>query len=90
MGEIADMMIEGTLCEGCGVYIGNATGFTRRCSDCNPSKSNKNHWKKVKEIKKELQTLKKKLTKENFKGNVTEEARRQINVKHGHGWRFPD
>ena len=33
MGEIADMMLDGTLCEGCGVYIdGEAQGFPRYCS----------------------------------------------------------
>ena len=32
MGEIADMMLDGTLCEGCGDYIGDAEGFPRYCS----------------------------------------------------------
>ena len=40
MGDIADMMLEGTLCEGCGVYLhGPASGFPRRCRDCRPSKA---------------------------------------------------
>ena len=35
MGEIADMMIDGTLCGGCGCYLdGDADGFTRFCEDC--------------------------------------------------------
>lgn len=34
MGEIADMMLDGTLCEGCGVYIGDGDGFPVRCPDC--------------------------------------------------------
>lgn len=35
MGEIAEMMIDGTLCEGCGVYLdGDGEGFPRRCEDC--------------------------------------------------------
>lgn len=33
MGEIADMMIEGDLCECCGAYIGDGDGFTRYCSE---------------------------------------------------------
>lgn len=34
MGEIAEMMLDGTLCEGCGVYIeGDAEGIPRYCSD---------------------------------------------------------
>lgn len=35
MGEIAEMMLDGTLCEGCGVFLdGDAEGFPRRCDDC--------------------------------------------------------
>lgn len=35
MGEIADAMLDGTLCEGCGCYIedGGAEGFPRYCSE---------------------------------------------------------
>lgn len=32
MGEIAEAMLDGTLCEGCGTYIGDATGFPGYCS----------------------------------------------------------
>jgi hypothetical protein len=34
MGEIADMMLDGTLCEGCGEFIDDdgAEGFPRYCS----------------------------------------------------------
>lgn len=35
MGEIAEMMINGYLCEGCGVFLdGEEPGFPRRCEDC--------------------------------------------------------
>jgi hypothetical protein len=35
MGDVADMMIDGTLCEGCGGYLeGEAFGVPRRCIDC--------------------------------------------------------
>ena len=33
MGEIADMMLDGTLCEGCGEYIGSDAGYPQYCSD---------------------------------------------------------
>ena len=33
MGEIADMMLDGTLCECCGCYIGSDAGFPQYCSD---------------------------------------------------------
>ncbi len=32
MGEIADMMLDGTLCECCGEFIGDATGYPGYCS----------------------------------------------------------
>lgn len=38
MGEIAEMMLDGTLCEGCGVYLGASDGPVR-CRDCRPSKA---------------------------------------------------
>lgn len=34
MGDTADLMIEGVLCECCGEYIGDAVGYPRKCSDC--------------------------------------------------------
>lgn len=35
MGDIADMMIDGTLCEGCGVYLDSeGFGVPRYCADC--------------------------------------------------------
>ena len=38
MGEIAEMMLDGTLCEGCGVYLGNEIGYPRYCAHCEPLK----------------------------------------------------
>jgi hypothetical protein len=34
MGEIAEMMLDGTLCEGCGEYMGDECGYARRCHYC--------------------------------------------------------
>ncbi len=35
MGDITEMMLDGTLCEGCGVALdGAGEGFPRRCRDC--------------------------------------------------------
>ena len=31
MGEIAEMMLDGTLCEQCGEYIGEGEGYPRAC-----------------------------------------------------------
>lgn len=32
MGEYAEMMLDGTCCEGCGEYLGDGDGFPRYCS----------------------------------------------------------
>lgn len=34
MGEIAEMILNGELCEGCGMYMDGAQGFVRRCGSC--------------------------------------------------------
>lgn len=34
MGDIADMMLDGTLCEGCGEYLGADGGYPQRCPVC--------------------------------------------------------
>ena len=34
MGDIAEMHIDGTLCECCGEYLGEAVGYPRYCNEC--------------------------------------------------------
>lgn len=34
MGDVADAMLDGTLCEGCGVFMGDDVGYPRKCDDC--------------------------------------------------------
>lgn len=34
MGETAELLLEGVLCENCGCYIGEAVGYTRVCDEC--------------------------------------------------------
>lgn len=34
MGVMAEMMLDGTLCEQCGVFIGPPVGHTRLCEEC--------------------------------------------------------
>jgi hypothetical protein len=37
MGEYAEMMLEGIVCEGCGEFMdGTAPGYPRRCRGCGP------------------------------------------------------
>ena len=34
MGDIADMMLEGMLCQGCGEFLGDGDGYPVFCSSC--------------------------------------------------------
>ena len=34
MGEISEMILEGILCELCGVFIGDAVEHPRKCTTC--------------------------------------------------------
>jgi len=34
MGDIADLMLEGALCEACGEFLGDGDGFPQRCPGC--------------------------------------------------------
>ena len=36
MGEIAEMMLDGTLCQCCGDFLGTDNGFPTYCADCQP------------------------------------------------------
>jgi|tagenome__1003787_1003787.scaffolds.fasta_scaffold20938243_3 hypothetical protein len=41
MGDIAEMVLEGILCEECGSFIdGCAAGYPRQCADCEAAKKN--------------------------------------------------
>lgn len=34
MGDMADMALDGTVCETCGEYLGEAVGYPRKCDSC--------------------------------------------------------
>jgi len=34
MGDIADMMLDGTMCQVCGDYMGDSGGFAVTCAGC--------------------------------------------------------
>lgn len=34
MSDVAEMMLDGTLCEGCGRYLGSNSGIATRCRRC--------------------------------------------------------
>ena len=44
MGEIADMMLDGTLCEQCGEFLGAETGHPTLCAYCAETASDNDGW----------------------------------------------
>jgi len=34
MGDIADMMLEGCMCQSCGEYLGDGDGYPVFCANC--------------------------------------------------------
>jgi len=52
MGDVTDAILEGVLCEQCGVYIDSpAGGFPRKCDDCKPKRRRKVKRKSAKRTK---------------------------------------
>ena len=52
MGDVTDAILEGALCEQCGVYIDSpAGGFPRKCDDCKPKRRRKVKRKSAKRTK---------------------------------------
>lgn len=48
MGEIADMMIGGEMCQYCGEYLGDGDGYPRSCAGCASEDDGKPGIRKVK------------------------------------------
>ena len=42
-GEIADMMLDGTLCTVCGEFIGSDAGYPQACRGCSPEQPPQPH-----------------------------------------------
>jgi len=34
MGDMADLMLDGTMCSVCGVYLGSDADYPQMCADC--------------------------------------------------------
>jgi uncharacterized OB-fold protein len=41
MSEVAEMMLDGTLCQQCGTFIGPPTGHPKTCAACKQKKPKK-------------------------------------------------
>ena len=84
MGEIAEMMLEGILDEQTGEYLGEAVGYprTREKGYYNTIKPKRTpSERKIASIRKEIAIL------VNEEGVGIGEARKQMNIKYGKGWR---
>lgn len=47
MGEITDMMLDGTVCQSCGVWLNegrDGAGCPGYCADCEPENDDHNEW----------------------------------------------
>lgn len=48
MGEAADMLLDGTCCEQCGVFLdGDSPGYPRLCGGCDPKRRKPKNRKKA-------------------------------------------
>ena len=53
MGKIAEMMLDGTLCEKCGAVLGGESpGYPRYCKGCNPDNKPEKKRKKSRYVNK--------------------------------------
>lgn len=84
MGDIADMLIDGTCDMYTGEYIGEAVGYPRTTQ-----KKRKYYGKKVERTpaEKKIASIRKEIAINIKNGMKVGEARRQANVKYGKGWR---
>lgn len=53
MGDIADMVLDGTLCQECGEYVGDDIGYPRSCAGCSGDNNFITSKQEAKERKKE-------------------------------------
>lgn len=86
MGEIADMLIDGTLDMYTGEYIGDAVGYPRTINHHKKYFKETKAEKNIRKVRKELAILIKKKESEGDK-NAVNNARKEINTKYGNDWR---
>ena len=81
MGQIADMILDGILDSETGEYIGDSVGYPRTMSS-RKTKAEKN----IAKVRKELALLTKEKEDSGDK-QALNNARKEINLKYGRGWR---
>lgn len=75
MGEIAEMMLDGTMCQCCGVFLNSGEegdGFPVYCSGCEPEEEPVTQKKKVGSSEKRRRKKIRKILQDNFDTDVVE------------------
>lgn len=80
MGEIAEMMLDGTLCECCGTYIGADTGYPIKCDGCLPIYDGNPDLKKHKMSRAKMTIQRKKRDKQRNRKKVSQKTVGQSQV----------
>jgi hypothetical protein len=82
MGDVADMILDGILDEQTGEFLGEGVGYprTRQKGHYNTTSKRTPAEKKIASIRREISIMVK-------SGVDLQEARKQMNIKYGKGWR---
>jgi hypothetical protein len=51
MGQHAEDILDGSVCEQCGEFFEESTGFPRKCSGCEPEKTKTNYMEEIEQLK---------------------------------------
>lgn len=92
MGDIADSIIDGEFDQYTGEYLGEGCGYPRSARDISREPRNKEKYaKSTSAIRKELAILIQEKHKtcdtEKLRNKAIEDARQEMNLKYGKGWR---
>jgi hypothetical protein len=82
MGEIAEMMLDGTLDQYTGEYLGPGPGYPRSGNSFGFSRS-----KAYNKALNKIRSIRKEIALDIKAGTTVNEARRKANLKYGKGWR---
>ena len=83
MGDIADMMLDGTLDEQTGEYLGKAVGYPRTLVK---GQYNTIKYKRT-PAERKIASIRKEIALDIKSGTSVNEARKKANLKYGKGWR---
>ena len=92
MGDIADSIIDGEFDQYTGEYLGEGCGYPRSARDMSREPRNKEKYaKSTSAIRRELAILiqekQKTCETDKLKNKAVDDARQEMNIKYGKGWR---